>query len=93
MSGFELIITKTEKIISEIVQVDNIKILTFLNQPSFSKSTKESYKRILRNFFSFFNNYGLKDITDVHVILYLKSLDKKDSRKQYLDIRTKSLQD
>ena len=84
MSGFELIITKTEKIISEIVQVDNIKILTFLNQPSFSKSTKESYKRILRNFFSFFNNYGLKDITDVHVILYLKSLDKKPATKNLI---------
>ena len=68
----------------EHLETDNIKIFIFLNQPSFSKSTKESYTRILRNFFSFFNNYGLKDITDVHVILYLKSLDKKPATKNLI---------
>jgi len=60
---------------------DNIKILTFLNQPSFSKSTKESYTRILRNFFGFFSNYGIKDITDTHITLYLKTLDRKPATK------------
>jgi integrase/recombinase XerD len=84
MNGFKLIIPKTEKIISEVVQQDNIKILTFLNQPSFSKSTKESYTRILREFFIFFRNYGLKEITDIHVTLYLKSLDKKPATKNLI---------
>jgi hypothetical protein len=60
---------------------DKIKILNFLNQPSLSKSTKENYTRILREFFMFFSKYGLKDITDTHVTLYLKSLDKKPATK------------
>ncbi len=66
---------------SEILATDNIKLLTFLNQPAFSKSTKENYTRILREFFSFFSKYGLKDITDTHVTLYLKSLDKKPATR------------
>jgi integrase/recombinase XerD len=66
---------------NEIIAADNIKILTFLNQPSFSKSTKENYTRILSEFFSFFSTYGLKDITDTHVTLYLKSLDRKPATR------------
>jgi integrase/recombinase XerD len=65
----------------EALDPDNIKLLTFLNQPSFSKSTKENYMRLLREFFLFFGNHGLKDITETHVILYLKSLDKKPATK------------
>lgn len=68
----------------EILETDNIKILTFLNQPSFSKSTKENYTQILKKFFEFFHNCGLKDITDVHITLYLKSIDKKPATKNLI---------
>lgn len=56
------------------LESENIRILAFLNKPSFSKSTKLSYERILKNFFGFYYNYGIKEITDVHITLYLKSL-------------------
>lgn len=70
-----------EKPLMDQINNDKIKVYTFLNQPSFSKSTKKNYTRILREFFLFFSNYGLKDITDTHVTLYLKSLDKKPATK------------
>jgi integrase/recombinase XerD len=57
------------------LESDNIRILAFLNQTSFSKSTKMSYERLLRAFFGFYYNYGLKEITDIHITLYLKSLN------------------
>jgi integrase/recombinase XerD len=67
-----------------VITDDNIKIFSFLNQPSYSKSTKENYKRIIKDFFSFFNHSGLKDITDVHMTLYLKSLDVKPASKNLI---------
>lgn len=70
-----------EGLSGSLLEQDNIKILTFLNQPSFSKSTQMSYSRILREFFIFFKNYGLRDITDVHITLYLKSLDRKPATR------------
>lgn len=70
-----------QDLLAGAIEADNIKIFTFLNQPSFSTSTKENYARILREFFRFFHNYGLKDITDTHVTLYLKSLDKKPATR------------
>lgn len=81
-----LIITKSNsRLLSpESLETDNIRILTFLNQPGFSKSTKENYTRILREFFIFFKSYGIKDITDVHVTLYLKSLIKKAATKNLI---------
>lgn len=69
---------------TDVMTTDNIKIMTFLNQPSLSKSTKENYSRILREFFFFFGNYGVKEITDVHITLYLKSLDKKPATKNLI---------
>lgn len=78
-----LIITKsnTRLLPLESLETDNIRILTFLNQTSFSISTKENYTRALREFFRFFGKYGLKDITDVHVTLYLNSLNKKPATR------------
>lgn len=68
----------------ETLETDNIRILTFLNQLGFSKSTKENYTRILRDFFNFFNTYKIKDITDIHVTFYLKSLNKKPATKNLI---------
>jgi integrase/recombinase XerD len=74
-SKSSLVITpKNSKFSPERLESDNIRILTFLNQPSFSKATKVNYERILRAFFGFFNNYGIKEITDIHITLYLRSL-------------------
>jgi hypothetical protein len=51
----------------ESIQLDNIKIFSFLNQPSFSKSTIENYTQILRKFFEFFHK-GLSE-TIAHLAL------------------------
>jgi integrase/recombinase XerD len=65
---------KSSKFDPDRLESDNIRIMTFLNQPAFSKSTKQSYERVLRAFFAFYSNFGVKEITDIHITLYLKSI-------------------
>ncbi len=77
-------VDKRNSATNELIEADNIKIITFLNQPSFSKSTKENYARILKEFFQFFRQYSLREISDIHVTFYLKAIDKKPATKNLI---------
>ncbi len=76
-----LIISPTPKIEPEAVRADNIQIFSFLSQPSISKSTKENYERVLREFFSFYAGTDIKRVTTAHITLYLKKLEVAPSTK------------
>lgn len=72
-----LIISEKSRVGIDRAREDSIQIWSWLNQPSFSKGTKENYERITRQFFSFHWNIGIKEITTPHVTLFLKQLEGK----------------
>ena len=79
-----LIVSERSRVGVERARLDSIQIWGWLNQPSFSIGTKENYERIVRQFFSFHWNIGIKEITTPHVTLFLKSLDALSDSTQNL---------
>lgn len=89
--GNEIVSVKTALIISEKSRVgierakqDSMQIWGWLNQPHLSHGSRENYERIVRQFFSFHWNIGIKEITTPHVTLFLKSLSELSDASQNL---------
>ena len=74
-----LIVSAKAKIGLDRQKEDSIQIWSWLNQPFLSKGTKDNYLRIVRQFFNYHWNIGLKEITTPHVTVFLKSLEDKSS--------------
>jgi len=72
-----LIISDKSRIGRDRAKDDSIQIWSWLNQPHLSKGSKENYERIVRQFFAYHWNIGLKEITTPHVTLFLKGLEGK----------------
>ena len=72
-----LIVSAKAKIGLDRQKEDSIQIWSWLNQPFLSKGTKDNYLRIVRQFFNYHWNIGLKEITTPHVTVFLKSLENK----------------
>ena len=72
-----LIVSGKAKIGLDRQKEDSIQIWSWLNQPFLSKGTKDNYLRIVRQFFNYHWNIGLKEITTPHVTVFLKSLENK----------------
>ena len=70
----QLIISLKSKLDSERIHQDSVQVWSWINQPTFSKNTKSLYIKIIRLFFEFHWNIGLKEVTTAHITLYLKNL-------------------
>lgn len=69
---------------------DSVQIWSWIHQPGFSKSTKQVYLRIVREFFNFHPYSGICEITTPHITLFLKRNPDKSKATRNLEQYTLS---
>ena len=72
-----LIVSARAKIGVDRQREDSIQIWSWINQPFLSSGTKDNYLRIVRQFFEYHWNIGLKEITTPHITVFLKTFEDK----------------